>query len=561
MVATTQAVRTTLDDGDRSIKPRWRANLRRALDRADSASALVAELIRGDLPDDVRDWLGPRITVGRWPGWAQMTVVLAWGLERRLWSPPDTGGVKVAFLGASSLEASGCHDVEGALSELLGLDVQVDLVGPRLEGLSGPSGPDRRIYEERGTPRGFAMPVEACWRAGVLEKPDVAVMMHPGVVVSEDFWLCDEGLKTWVQGGVPVLVTAFTDEEAERDAELLESAGYVVGDLVQNVFGEEFVEKDDCIGGSTFWAAVLYPILGVDSERWSRRKVEVDDVGIDKSTEIRSLPLDVRRLASAVLRSNGNMGVTRRLVAPEQTSARQYRRADVAHGLLAAKRLDRFYEYAGTGVAAWSLLSGRGEQSVHVAAAHGLIDGVKAAIHSGADVWAEDDFGYTPWIRAVANGHFDVARLLESRADNESPIASDALLAAQVSGHVDAMEYVLGRMRGPVDEAVNVAVLGAQDLVRVRQIRLAISWAQAMGRGAQHHQIDEATFLGLRYVVVDAASRVRFGGHLYSADATLGFDMAHLALRNWITRRETTMQAAVHMAMAIDILSKRGVSD
>ena len=338
MVATTQAVRTTLDDGDRSIKPRWRANLRRALDRADSASALVAELIRGDLPDDVRDWLGPRITVGRWPGWAQMTVVLAWGLERRLWSPPDTGGVKVAFLGASSLEASGCHDVEGALSELLGLDVQVDLVGPRLEGLSGPSGPDRRIYEERGTPRGFAMPVEACWRAGVLEKPDVAVMMHPGVVVSEDFWLCDEGLKTWVQGGVPVLVTAFTDEEAERDAELLESAGYVVGDLVQNVFGEEFVEKDDCIGGSTFWAAVLYPILGVDSERWSRRKVEVDDVGIDKSTEIRSLPLDVRRLASAVLRSNGNMGVTRRLVAPEQTSARQYRRADVAHGLLAAKR-------------------------------------------------------------------------------------------------------------------------------------------------------------------------------------------------------------------------------
>ena len=98
-------------------------------------------------------------------------------------------------------------------------------------------------------------------------KPDAIVLFHPGLEYSRGLWLRDEGLLQYVSAGVPVMVTAYTREEALTDRALLQAYGYRVGALYENPLAPAIDGSDRPEGERV--AHFMYSIDGVHPETWN----------------------------------------------------------------------------------------------------------------------------------------------------------------------------------------------------------------------------------------------------------------------------------------------------
>ncbi|CAF1036378.1 unnamed protein product [Adineta steineri] len=76
----------------------------------------------------------------------------------------------------------------------------------------------------------------------------------------------------------------------------------------------------------------------------------------------------------------------------------------------------------------------------------GSIDGIKCWLREGADIDAQDAYGYTPLMNAAMLGRLDVVKaLIEAGADIQKPgqFGYTALHAAAQSGHLDVVQALV----------------------------------------------------------------------------------------------------------------------
>ncbi|KDR78140.1 hypothetical protein GALMADRAFT_155137 [Galerina marginata CBS 339.88] len=164
-----------------------------------------------------------------------MPMTILWGLENLypddIWTKKDTLNIHV--LGAAAKETLASQMFEEILHRLpLVKTLKLMFCGPELEGITGQFSKSmemdtcpecsrngrRRIHDHH--PQTYHHYISS----QIYTKPDLAVAFNSGCS-QEDVELWKETLNALVQHKVPTLFTAFNQEEAEAEADLLRTAG------------------------------------------------------------------------------------------------------------------------------------------------------------------------------------------------------------------------------------------------------------------------------------------------------------------------------------------------
>lgn len=255
-------------------------------------------------------------------------------------------------------------------------------------------------------------------RRGLVPRPDLICMFHPGIEYNLFLWLRDTGLRDYVRAGVPVLVSAYRLEEARADRALLEAVGFQLTAIAENPAAPA-VPNSTHRGGERF-GHFLYSIVGVDMDRWSHpdvatitrfaassQSVDIPAAGIAKIQRRERITtsggFDERQLEAEVFdRVVENSGHSpyhvRRLLSPANSPKHQnddYAAAYLSISVL-DERPDEIASFLADHPSALHAVDGHGRSPLHVAAAFALPNMVEFLVGAGFDVNQLSDAGETP---------------------------------------------------------------------------------------------------------------------------------------------------------------------
>lgn len=155
---------------------------------------------------------------------------------------PATGAtLHLAILGAEKLD----HGIDGRLYGLLprllaraDLKVEVELVGPEYQVVSKSKSLDR-LGLQAATAYRVTCGEWLKSRPSNKPLPDVVFLFHPGLETHARRWLAPGELSQLLRLGKPVIIFAYDDDEAERDAYVLRAHGVQVTEPKACAFGFE----------------------------------------------------------------------------------------------------------------------------------------------------------------------------------------------------------------------------------------------------------------------------------------------------------------------------------